>query len=180
LADATQRAAKIAQDTLHISERAYIATGSPQIDYAKNLITVPLVNSGHIPSGKVELVSYEATLNPDKMTEGFTSFEYIVERHKGITHLTSIPPGLPPVVSIAFPIPKMSKDRLNNGTQLIMIVGTISYSDGFPNSPIQRSPVCTSTVYQTVAKDVYLAPCNAAEQLPKFEAMDWSGLTQEY
>jgi hypothetical protein len=177
-ASAAHSAAVIAKDTLHISERAYVTQGSPQIDTAKSFITIPIVNSGHIPSGKVEVLTYESTLNPEKMTEGSTSFKDMVERHKSTTSFASIPPGTPPPLSIGIPIPKMSKDRLDNGTQLILIVGTITYNDGFPNSPMQQSPFCTQTIYQTVAKQVYLAPCNAVSEFPKFEAMDWTGLTQ--
>lgn len=177
-AGAAQSAAVTAKDALHISERAYVTQGPPEIDTAKSMIGIPIVNSGRIPSGKVEVVGYEVTFNPDKMTEGFTPFKDVVERHKGVTDFASIPPGTPPTLSIGFPIPKMSKDRLNNGSQLIVIVGTITYNDGFPNSPMQLSLFCTQTLYQTVAKQVYLSPCNAASELPKFEALDWTGLTQ--
>lgn len=180
LADSTKRAAQTAEDTLHVSERAYIGVTYQPIDYDKSVISMNIVNDGRIPSGRVDMVSYEATFNPPNITMGQTSFEYIVERHKGITHFDVIPASSTPVISMAFPIPQMSRERLAIGTQLVILVGTITYNDGFPTSQIQRMTFCTQTVYQTVAKTVYLAPCNAKIQLPKFEVMDWNGLTTEY
>ena|ERR1700733_3138635 len=179
-ADAAKSAADTAKDALHISERAYVSVGSLQLDTAKSLISVAIANSGHIPSGKVEIVSYEVTFNPDKPLQGGTSFKYIVERHKGITHFTSISPGIPPLVGMIVPVPQMSTKLLNSGMQKIMVVGMISYNDGFPDSPLQRSAICNATVYHLVAKTVYLTPCDAAVELPNFEALDWTGLTQEY
>lgn len=180
-AGAAQSAAITAKDTLHISERAYIGQTFQPLDYDKSLLTMNIINSGRIPSGKVDIISYEATFNVPHITlEGEqTGFEYIVERHKGITHLDVVPPGSP-VLSATFPIPQMARERLGNGTQMVMVIGAITYNDGFPKSPSQTFPFCAHTIYQTVAKTVYIAPCNATTELPKFEAMDWNGLTSEY
>jgi hypothetical protein len=178
-ATATQSAATTAKDTLHISERAYVIQISPQLDSAKSMINLPIFNSGHIPSGKVDVVVYEVTFNPDKITMESTSFQYIVERNKGISHFASIPPGYPPTMNIGVPVTNMSTDRLDNGTQMILIVGTVDYNDGFPGSPAQRSIFCTNTVYHTVAKSSFMSACDAATELPKIEALDWTGLTHE-
>lgn len=178
-AKAAQDAARVAQDTLHISERAYVTEGTPQIDTAKTVVTIPIVNSGHIPSGKIDVVVYEATFNPGTVTtSGGTAFNSIVERHKSINHISAIAPGLP--INIGVPAPQMSADLLNKGTQMVAVVGTITYNDGFPDSPTQHSTICINTVYHLVAKESYLVPCDAGADLPKFESLDWTGFTSNY
>ncbi len=175
LAESTKSAAKTAKDTLHISERAYVTEGIAQIDTAKTAIAIPLVNSGHIPSGGIDVILYEATFNPPVVSELGISFNYIVERHKSITHLSAMAPGSP--FAITVPGPKMSADLLGKGLQMIIVVGTISYNDGFPDSPQQHSAICVNTTYHTVTKQLLLVPCNAMAEFPKFDRLDWIGMT---
>lgn len=168
----------VAQDTLHISERAYISFTDAQINYDKSEISFKLLNSGRIPSGQANVTTYEATFNLPVPTGIGRPFRDIVERHKGINELMAIPPTITsPAISLDIPTPSMSKDKLSNGTQLIVIVGSISYNDGFPKSQIQTTPICIETVFHRLLKDVYLVPCNASVELPKFEAMDWTNYT---
>jgi hypothetical protein len=174
----SNQATKTAEDALHISERAYVVEGIPQLDTAKTVISVPLLNTGHLPSGEVEIDLFEATFNPPTQIEPEhgPSFAFIVERHNSISHLSSIAPGSPFTMSV--PAPKMSADLLNKpGMQQVVVVGTISYNDGFPNTPTQHSLICVNTVYHLVIKESYLMPCNALIELPKFRALDWTGMT---
>lgn len=176
-ARAAGSAAKTAQDTLHVSERAYITDGGVQLDTAKTVLTLPLINSGHIPSGTVETSLYEATFDNTPLVP-IVPLSSILERKHLITNLKSMIPGSP--FSIAIPIPKVSAESLSQGKQVIIIVGSISYNDGFPDTPTQRYPVCTQTLYQTVVKQFYWVPCDATAKLPIFEAMDWTGLESTY
>lgn len=176
LADATQRAAKTAQDTLHVSERAYIAFGSPTEEFDKKFIHLLITNSGHIPSGKVGIVLYEATFNVPSPVPAKTSFEFIVERHRSFQHLDSVNPGTPFGISVS--VPNVQVDRLNNGTQLIMVLAKLSYGDGFPDSPVQYSSICANTIYHVRANQSYLVTCAIEEELPKFESLDWANYTE--
>ncbi|MGC2369446.1 MAG: hypothetical protein WA474_10310, partial [Candidatus Sulfotelmatobacter sp.] len=174
---AAGRAAKIAEDTLHVSERAYVTDGAVQLDIAKKVLSLPLINSGHIPSGNIDISLYEATFeNPAPVSP--VPMASIVERHHAITHLDSMIPGSP--FSILIPVPNVSAELLNEGRQLIIVVGAISYNDGFPETIARRRPVCIQTIYQSVVKQFYWVPCDAAVELPKFESMDWTGLESTY
>jgi hypothetical protein len=175
----TSRLAKAAENTLVISERAYLSHSFAGFDYGKSSIPMNIINSGRIPSGKTTFVTYEATFNLPKMGDP-SRFDYIIERHKSTTNFDSIPPGLPAVFGMTFTVAQMSQERLNNGTQMVMILGTVTYNDGFPNTPIRTYRFCSNSIYQTIAKTVYLAPCNPAKELPKFDALDWKGFTTDY
>jgi hypothetical protein len=60
-AKATQAATRASIDALHISQRAYISVPSFVIDPANRMGTLRVDNTGHIPSGKVEVISREVT-----------------------------------------------------------------------------------------------------------------------
>jgi hypothetical protein len=48
---------------LQVTERAYITIGSPTLDTTMKIANFFLSNTGHIPSGKIEIVVHEATMN---------------------------------------------------------------------------------------------------------------------
>jgi len=177
LASATQSAATTAKDTLHISERAYVVFGSPVENFDKKNVQLPIINGGHIPSGSVDVVSYEATFSVDNPSSlAGASFDAIVERHRSFHHLDSISPGLP--MNIAVTVPSVAEDRINNGSQQIVIIATFTYGDGFPNTPIQHSSMCADTTYHLLAKQSYIVPCRVEVELPKFEALNWDNYTE--
>jgi uncharacterized membrane protein len=171
-ATAAKSAATTAKETLHVSERAYVSFGSPEIDVSKKGMSIPFTNSGHIPSGRVDIALYQATFNVPSPTIAATSFNYIVQRSLHKSHFNFITPGEP--LATFVPLPDLSGDKLNNGLQLVMIVGTATYNDGFMNTPQQTLPFCMRTVYQLLVKRYFVAPCDAGVELPKFETLDWS------
>jgi hypothetical protein len=168
-ASAARSAANTAKETLHISERAYIVDGAPQLDTAKKTIAIPIVNSGRIPSGAVEIVAHELTVDNDDVY-ALTDLAKARERHWQRTKIRSISPGYP--LQLVIPISAMEADRLNSGKQRTMIAGFILYYDGFPNTPEQRWPFCTSTTYHLKIKQVYMTTCDVVEVLPKMESLD--------
>jgi len=175
---AAKQVAGIAQNTLHISERAYIVFGSPQLNPDTPMFDIPIINSGHMPSGAIDATTYEVTFNSDTLTSAQVSFEKnMVEHHRSILHVNSVSAGSPD--HLAIPVPSLARDKLNNGTQMIMIIGTIDYNDGFPDSPAQHSQLCMTTSYHLVAKQWYPAICDPAIQLPKFKSLDWTAYTDE-
>jgi len=178
-ADAAKSAADTAKNSLVISQRAYLTGLYPITDYDKKIISFQILNSGHIPSSRAQVVIYEVTWNPPKPTVGETGPEYVVERHKQINNIPAVVPTSagPSPISIAVIVPEMSKDRLLKGTQLILIVADIAYDAGFEEVKGQRSEVCIQTVYQTIAKSVFLIPCDPNKYLPGMESADWTGKT---
>ncbi|MFY9560496.1 MAG: hypothetical protein WAQ52_09710 [Terriglobales bacterium] len=174
--DQMRIATQTAKDSLHVTERAYIIFGQPELDYDKKMLNVPVVNTGHIPSGEVTIVLYEGTFSNESRSHDPIPFRNLVERHRSIDALSSIAAGWPSIIAI--PIPKMDAKRVKDARQMVMVVGTISYNDGFPDTPTQHWTMCASTVYQAVAKQSYLRTCNGGVLLPKFEALpDWSKFT---
>ena len=170
-AESAKSTAKTAESTLHISERAYISSGAPQIDFTKKAVYVPFMNNGHIPSGQIEVVFYQATYTFTPPTIGSTNPIHLTDRHKRASHFTSIAPGLP--LSIFAPFPELSEDKLNSGLQRVMVLGIATYNDGFPNTPKQRWPFCESTVYRIAIKQYFLEPCDPSTEVPRFESMNW-------
>jgi hypothetical protein len=168
-ADAATSAAATAKDTLHISEKAYIVTGATEMDAAKKTVTIPIVNSGHIPSGRVEITVHEATvfsIAPERRT----NLRNTVERHWSRNHLDSVSPGLP--MSTLVPVAEIDETKLNGGYQAIFVAGYIVYNDGFPDTPDQRLPFCTHTTYHAAIKQVFWIECDPAEMVPKLESID--------
>jgi hypothetical protein len=173
-ATAAKTASGIAEDTLHISERAYITVGAPQPDVTKNVINLPVFNTGHIPTGEATASIYEVTLEVDEPRENIP-FTAIVERHKDIMVVASIAVGSP--ITLTIPAPKVSTDRLNKGTQTIILAGTVNYNDGFPNTPMQTFPVCERTVFHSVSKQFYWVPCQETDIIKKLDTLDWKNNT---
>ena len=182
-ADAAKSAADTAKDSLVISQRTYLTAGYPTIELDKKIISFQIINSGHIPSSATQVITYEGTWNPPTQTVGATEPQFNVERHKQINTIPAVVPTTagPSPISIGVTVPEISKERLMlNGTQLVLIVGTITYDAGFEEVKGQRVPFCIQTVYQTLAKSVYLIPCDPNVYLPRMESADWNGRTPTY
>jgi hypothetical protein len=168
-AGAARSAALTAISTLHVSERAYVAFGPPQWDMDRKTIDIQLQNNGHIPSGRVEVVTHEATVNVPTMTAP-SNLATAIEKHWERTIFQTIAPNIP--MKIVIPIIQMNTERLKSGLQLVMVVGFISYSDGFENSPLIKQLFCVQSLYSIPLKQVLLGPCDPAEYLPKMESVD--------
>lgn len=168
-ADAARRAATIANETLHLSERAYVVFGTPHIDTTKKDILVQFVNTGHIPSGPVSVTAHEATFNVEK-PGAKTQFFRAIEKSWQTLKFSSVSPGIP--MGIVEPTPAMSPKRMSAGLQGVVVAGNFSYTDGFPHTPVQKGSFCVQTRYQLVSKEVYLSPCDATYIIPQMVAVD--------
>jgi len=169
-ADAAKSAADTARDALHISERAYIVDGGASIDISTKSLTIPFVNSGHVPSGAVEIITHEATINAAGPTTS-VDLRMAVEKHWGRYNFRSIPQGWP--LSLAIPVPQVSKEYLETGRQIVIVAGFVTYNDGFPDTPQQQWSFCTRTSYQTIMKRSLIGPCKPEDDtLHKLELLD--------
>ena len=167
-ATAAESAATTAKNTLHVSERAYVVIGGPQTDTTKKIVTIPIVNSGHIPSGPVNVTLHHAIFHtvPDiRLT-----FRDVLGKHWKHQHLSSVSPALP--LTITIPIQEMDEVSLNGGHQAIFIAGYLVYNDGFPDTGDQRRAFCTQTFYEITVKQVVWIECDASDLIPKLESMD--------
>jgi hypothetical protein len=172
---AAKSAAQTAKQALHVSERAYIVVGLPTVDTTAKYITLPIVNTGHIPSGKVTGIVHEATIDGvDPTVRG----EVIMatESHWKSYEFASVP-TTGQTMNFNVRVPTLDADSLNAGHQQILVVGVITYQDGFPDDPEQRWPFCEGSAtfpprgLQWVICDpnLYLPEAIKADQYPSNE-----------
>jgi len=167
-ANAAKSAADTAKDALHVSERAYISIGIPHLDVEKKTMYVPLVNSGHIPSGPVTAIIHEITLEADpsipKGENGPVEWEW------ESFHQNRLDSGVPLPLHAVFP--RLYEPSLDTGEQVLMVIGSIEYNDGFADTPKISVPFCFKTLYFTAQKELIIDPCNADELIGKVKALD--------
>ena len=167
-ADAAALAAKTADETLHVAERAYVVVEDPKLDFTLKSIELPLVNSGHIPSGAATSIVHEATYytpSPERVP-----FENAAEKSWQHTEWSSILPGNHQ--SIGVPVPLLDDTLTNNGHQVTIVAGTVSYNDGFPRTPTRVWKFCFRTIYQVTMKKSFIIICDPEKTIPKLEKAD--------
>jgi hypothetical protein len=170
-ATAADTANKNTTNALHISERAYISIGQPQLDWASvpPSIAFPLNNSGHIPSGDIQIIVHEATFESTTVLPAFDSRFDIAHSWKRF-NFPPAPPGSP--FSFGTLLKGVSKEKFESGFQGILLAGEVGYYDGFPDDAIQKWHFCTQTRYQAMSKKMNIAPCDARKVIPFLEHLD--------
>jgi hypothetical protein len=166
-AKAAKSAAETADKALHISERAYVVAATPSMNVASNLVTLPIVNTGHIPSGAVKAVIHEATL---VITPGSPTNSSIETHWKNYT-LESVPTN-GETLSFNIATPNADAAQLKSGNQQVLIVGTISYNDGFRDDPDQQWSFCFGDAVTPQNKDLGWVVCDSALYLSQAIATD--------
>jgi hypothetical protein len=160
-ADAAKRAANIATETLHVSERAYLSAQNPKFRFDNNAIRIPLVNTGRLPTGMVSITMHTRVVNIGQTPRTFA-------KHR---KLNPIPFG-DSETALDIIIHDISKDAIFAGNQEITLAGVISYRDGFPETPIRSLTYCYQTTASHVTMDVYLVSCDEAIILPELQKED--------
>lgn len=69
-------------------------------------------------------------------------------------------------------IDAMVPRNVQTGLQAVTIAGHISYTDGFPDAPLQTQAFCVHTIYQPLTKETNLSPCDPSYVIPEMEAVD--------
>lgn len=162
-ARAAQSAAQTAIDTLHIAQRAYISTGTPSMNFTAGTIHIPLINSGHIPSGLIQIKTFEVTADvrdPSNIRDGT-----VIEKHwmPSTKQAFQIGQG----IGFEFPIRMATAEKVAAGTQYFIIAGNITYNDGFPDTPPQHWDFCFQTVYNPKSKTDIVGICESSIEIPK-------------
>jgi hypothetical protein len=157
---------------LHVSERAYITTDTPIFDLTTKTLAFDITNSGHIPSGLIEIIAHESTSNATRATipEIASAVEYHWKRHK----VAALPPGKG-LFSFLVPVHAFSEDKFkpDEGTyQLILVAGKISYYDGFPDDDRQEWLFCFQSVYHLDLKRIVFVYCDPERVIPQMENRD--------
>ncbi len=167
-ANAAVSAADTAKETLYVSQRAYVVIGDPGFNYSTKFMDIPVINVGHIPSGEITVVVHEATFN--QPVEGHTDSRYVVEKHWQHHPLNTITPNNP--IALSVPVFALDKEKLEKGEQRIVVGGTITYGDGFPDRPKQVWQFCVASSYSIPSKKTTLTPCDPRISIPFLEYID--------
>jgi len=169
---AQQKAADTANIALHVSERAYVSVEFPMLDREKMTLSVPLNNSGRIPSGSAEVVIHEMTA--DKTSDGRAAT--IVECHWKRNKLNPIVPGSSltgrdnPVLLV--PLRDASLEKILTNSQIVIIAGWITYNDGFPDDRTETKTFCSQTMYHLIQKELAWISCDPTSIIPQIETKD--------
>jgi hypothetical protein len=166
-ANAADSAAKTANKALHISERAYVVAGQPTIDTGIKYITLPIVNNGHMPSGKVRAIIHEVTIDGIDPAAVHSVRYPPTEVHWRHYELESVPTTPTQIMGFTVFIPALNADSLNSGREQVIIVGVITYSDGFPDDTEQQWPFCYGSAMLAQSKNLQWAVCDSNLYLPQ-------------
>jgi hypothetical protein len=164
---------------MKIGQRAYVTAGSPQLDAGSKTVTFYLSNGGRMPSGPIEAVVHEATVNsasPNLKPDPRNAVEYHWKRSK----LAPMPAGLD-LFGLVVPVPDFSEQKFTpeGAYQAMLIAGRLTYSDGFPDDGQQEWPFCFQSVYHLALKKIFFVPCEAALVIPRMESRDGYPLNEE-
>jgi hypothetical protein len=154
---AAKNAAETTQETLEISERAFIVMGNPTLSGSPVVINLPLTNTGSIPARFVRVIAYEETVTVTNQT--------IIEGHWGnLLPVEEIPPssagGMTITLTTTAHFANMSK--IEHGKQAVVFAGKFEYSDGFPETPERTAWFCANTLWNPETRVYHLVPCDAS------------------
>ena len=157
---ASVSAADTAKEALHVSEGAFIAPGKPEFDFSAENMSLPLINSGHIPSGPVSMKVFEvSTYHADPSNPAST----VIEKHWRSVRIKSIPVGSPYTYNIS--IPSLTAEKVNDGHEGVRVGGIISYGDGFLDTPQQEARFCFLSIFDFKSKRFAFALCDPDKDL---------------
>ena len=166
-ADAAQRAADIANQALHLSERAYITTSLPQLDFGAKRLTFQIVNSGRIPSGTMIITVHEATVSiPNPQNPIYVA----QEGHWRSAALSAIAPDRP--IAVNNDVPLLQENALDNSQQMVFAAGTIEYSDGFSDDPQQLWNFCWYATSDKGNQKFLIDPCDPNTFIAKIKTWE--------
>jgi hypothetical protein len=162
----TEVTAETAKEALHVSERAYVLVGLPTIDITTKFISLPIVNTGRIPSGKVRGIIHEATIDGADPTTPSRQIPP-TEAHWKHYELEYVPTTGGQVMSFTVPVPALNAENLNNSHQQIVVVGILTYNDGFTDDAEELWPFCYGSAMLPQSKTLQWIVCDSSLYLPE-------------
>jgi len=149
---------------LHVQERAYLTIGPPVLLVWDRIVQIPINNDGKVPSGRIEVVIHEQTLDVESgraITRGYAW------KHKT---LGPARPGAATVV-LAVPVKSGIPAKILTGRQGMLIAGVITYNDGFADDPSASWSFCVQSHVPT-ANQIPWTQCDPNLVLPWMEKVD--------
>lgn len=141
-AGAAESTAVTARTTLWASQGAYVIADKPSFETGLHQARIPINNVGHMASGKAQITVYEET---SRVVENGKA-AIPVESHKQNVAIGSIPMGLNTNYGWAkVSTPKATPFGIVDGTQIIMIVGSITYEMGKGSTAKRNLDFCYVT-----------------------------------
>lgn len=167
---AQQGAVDVARDTLEITQRAYLILEINDINYESQYVILHMRNIGHIPPVNIRTVVHEATVSrpPGEVNKPAFQPTPIDEMHwtqdviNGQMYETDI--------NIHVRLPRVDEIRLAQNQQKVIIVGKITYNDGFPKTEDQITPFCYQTAIHSQRK--IWGTCDWSKEFPISEKTD--------
>lgn len=161
------------QRGFRIANRAYLAAGQPSFDAKTRLFTLSIKNHGHLPTGSVDLVIHEATLDSATANVISADANNVAEAHWRHRTLAPFPPDSDPL-PIAVGIHGYTEDKYTaqGAFQEIFVAGRISYNDAFSEDGPQSYDFCYQSGYNPELQKLYFTPCDPREILPALEKHD--------
>jgi hypothetical protein len=158
------------KEYMHVSERAYLAVKDGSLDWKGKQITFVTQNIGHIPTGKVTVLTHEALVAIPPNGVGSIGKDAI-EHYWSLGVKSGIPPEVP-ITAGSTTLFKLDPVLVRKGTQVVIVAGIISYEDGFPDDVQQRTTFCYQTVVQVVSKKGGLMSCDPEPILKELGDLD--------
>jgi hypothetical protein len=168
-AGAAGSAATTAEEAFHVSERAYVRIEDPRFNFSEKSMTLPLVNTGHMASGTLTSIAHKATFILSSPSD-IVTMDHASEISWQHSNFASISPGNHE--SLEIPLPLLEEDKINKGLEMVIIAGSLSFNDGFPDTPLQNWKFCFQSYYHSVMKKNFIGFCNVEEILPEMEKAD--------
>jgi hypothetical protein len=168
-AGAAKSAAFTAKQTLQVSERAYLKLEDPTIDIQAKSVTLPVFNSGQLPSGEATATVHSATYVAASLGGG-VDWNQPADKAWQRMHWSSVAQGNHDSVIVPFPV--LDEKQYNSGLEGVVIAGDITYNNGFAGTPQQTSKFCFRSLYHLVLKKPLLAQCDPEDIIPRLEKID--------
>lgn len=144
--EAAKSAADTANQTLHLSERAYLTVAQAAISLDTGIIELQVTNSGHLPSQDTRVAYTELTQICEERTPGCPSGKYkLVQPYAKSDRLPPVSAAAPGKVLVR--INSFDKSLFTLDEQFFTVSGDVLYEDGFENSGTHISPYCFQFVW---------------------------------
>lgn len=158
---ASASAANTAAEGLQISERAYVVSGSVQLDWARKVLYVPIENLGHIPSGRVHVVIH---LSKTIKNPGGGDSNEVRWTEVWFNSLTSNAPVTSPQITF-------EPDLAKSGTEFIHLGVEIEYHDGFHGTPLRTQGTAFCSFHSKEGAFLF-GPCPFSNMLELLKKAD--------
>jgi hypothetical protein len=162
--------ANTAKQALHISERAYIAMSSADLtELTQHRIQLQFTNIGHIPSRQMVVVVYRTSTRAKQVPGGIIWVADGTEKGWHRTVYDRVFPTAPVYLTVMFP--SVPPESIMNGARELIVAGTFSYDDGFPDDPLASEDFCFRTFADTDKKQIIAVPCEPKRVIPMMQKL---------